>query len=131
MRQYEDDATILDGEVLLRRIPPWHFLFDKNLNRWRPKSAAFDDHPNGSPMSVSLKEVMERDGRTASDAVSGHSGFGLVSFTAGFTRKCEQGVARDPRPDDAAHAVVFGPKPKSVQRKLAKEAAWIVLPTPS
>ena len=131
MRQYEDDATILDGAVLLRRIPPWHFFFDKNLRRVRPSGAAFEDDPDGTPMSVSLKDIMERDGRTASDAVSGHSGFGLVGFTAGFTRKCEQGVARDPLPDDAAHAVVFGPKPKSVQRKLAKGAAWIVLPSPS
>ena len=130
MRQYEDDATILDDAILLRRVPPWHFLFDENLNRWRPKSAAFDDHPNGTPMSVSLKEVMEREGRTVSDAVSGHSGFGLVGFTAGLARRCEQGVARDPLPDNAAHAVVFGPKPKSVQRKLAIAAAWIVPPPP-
>ena len=131
MQQYEDDATILEGAVLLRRIPPWHFFFDKNLRRVRPSGAAFEDDPDGTPMSVSLKEVMERDGRTVSDSLARHPGFALVGFTARLARKCEQGIARDPLPDDTAHAVVFGPKPKSVRRKFAREAVWMVAPPAS
>ena len=51
---YSDDPTIPDDAELWRRIPPWHFFHDANLGQIRPWSAAFEDHPNGSPMSVLL-----------------------------------------------------------------------------
>jgi len=51
---YSDDPTIPDDAERWRRIPPWHFFHDENLRQIRPSSAAFEDHPNGSPMSVLL-----------------------------------------------------------------------------
>ena len=51
-----DDPTIPDLAELWRRIPPWHLVKDDNLGRVRPSSAAFDNHPNGSPMSVLLAQ---------------------------------------------------------------------------
>jgi hypothetical protein len=51
---YIDDPTISDETELWRRIPPWHFFHDENLGRIRPSSAAFENHPDGSPMSVLL-----------------------------------------------------------------------------
>jgi hypothetical protein len=35
--------------TLWRRIPPFHFFFDENLGRNRPSTAAFEDHPDGTP----------------------------------------------------------------------------------
>jgi hypothetical protein len=62
---YVDDASIADGAELWRRIPSWHFIYDENLGRMRPSTAAFEDHPNRSPMSVLLADVIFRGGRDA------------------------------------------------------------------
>jgi hypothetical protein len=51
---YSDDPSIPDDAELWRRIPPWHFVDDENLRQIRPSSAAFEDDPDGSPMSVIL-----------------------------------------------------------------------------
>ncbi len=123
-----DDPTIGDDEPLWRRIPPTHFVFDKNLQCWRPSSAAFEDHPNGSPMSVVLGQEVLDASRTAESVLAGHDHFGLVSFTAGLAREKCQGIRRNPLPKEPAHAEVVGRKTKSVRRALAKGSGWIVPP---
>ena len=123
-----DDPTIEDEAALWRRIPPWHFVFDTNLRRWRPSSAAFDNDPDGQPMSVLLGEEVTGAGRDPVSVLSGHTGFALAAVAAGLTRACGQAVVRDPLPGEPAHALVVGPKPKSVQRRLAKSAVWVVPP---
>jgi hypothetical protein len=122
---YTDDPTIPDDAELWRRIPPWHFVDDANLGQIRPSSAAFEDDPSGSPMSVIL-------GGEAGDlqrALAGHEGFALVSITAALARGLGLGVARDPRPDEPAHAVVFGRKNKRISRRLAMGSRWIIPPS--
>ena len=123
-----DDASIRDEAILWRRIPPWHFVYDENRSRWRPSSAAFDNDPTGDPMSVILAELFLATGRGPTESLLGHEGFALATITAGLTRTCGQGVVRDPLPEEPAHALVVGPKPKSVQRRLAKAAAWAIPP---
>lgn len=86
MDAYTDDATIADEAILLRRIPPRHLVYDENLMRWRPSSAAFENHPDGSPMSVLLADVLRTSGRNAADALRGHEGFALAAITAGLAR---------------------------------------------
>lgn len=109
--KFEDDLTIADTANLWRRIPAEWVVEDQNLRRLRPSSQAFQDHRDGTPMSVLLGDDVTNGGRTATDVLKGLSGFGLVSFNAGFVRQqCGQGVARDPTPDEPAHAVVFGKK---------------------
>ena len=124
---YSDDLTVPNEAQLLRRIPPWHFIKDEN-GQIRPSSAAFDNHPNGSPMSVILADILAQTGRDPEAALVGHEEFALALITAGLARECGQGIAREPLPDEPAHAVVFGEKPKRVQRKLAKESRWIIPP---
>ncbi len=123
-----DDSTIGDEAALWRRVPPWHFVYDANLGRWRPSSAAFDNDPDGHPMSVVLGDQVVSEGRDTGDVVAGHAGFALASLTAGLARSEGQGVTRDPLPDEPAHALVFGNKSKSVQRRLAKGASWVIAP---
>jgi hypothetical protein len=121
---YSDDPTIPDNAELWRRIPPWHFVDDRNSGQIRPSSAAFEDDPDGSPMSVIL-------GGEAGDlqrALAGHQGFALASITAALARGVGLGVAKDPLPDEPAHAVVFGRKNKRISRRLAVGARWIVPP---
>jgi hypothetical protein len=63
--------------------------------------------------------------------LAGTEGFALAAVTAGLARECGQGIARDPLPDQPAHALVFaqrGTKTKSVMRRLAKAARWVIEP---
>jgi hypothetical protein len=119
-----NDPTIPDDAILWRRIPPWHFFYDTNLGRMRPSSAAFEDDADGSPMSV----VLAAETSGPENALAGHPGYALASFTAGMARECSQGVARDPLPHEPAHALVSGRRTGSVRNRLAKGSTWVVPP---
>ena len=121
---YGDDPSIPDEAELWRRIPPWHFYYDENLARWRPKSSAFDDDDGSSPMSVFI--ATEASGPET--ALAGHEGYALAAFEARLARECGQAVVRDPLPESPAHAVVVGRKTGSVKRRLARGATWVVPP---
>jgi hypothetical protein len=121
---YHDDPTIPDEADLWRRIPPWHFVMDENSGQIRPSSAAFDNDPGGSPMSV----VLAAESNAPESVLAGHQGLALASFKVRVARECNQGVARDPLPNEPAHTLVFGTKTKSIRRRLAKEATWAVPP---
>ena len=83
MSEFTEDKSIGDEEVLWRRIPPWHLIFDENLGRTRPSKAAFDDHPNGSPMSILLAAAVLESGRSAEQVLDAHNGFAMAAITAG------------------------------------------------
>lgn len=126
--RYVDDNTIPNQAKLLRRIPPCFFIRDENLGRMRPSSAAFDDHPDGSPMSVVLADGVREAGRTPDSVLVGYTDYALAMITAGTARECHQNIVRDPTPEEPAHAVVFGRKTKAVKRKFALEARWAIPP---
>lgn len=119
--RFVDDAAIPNEADLWRRIPPRHYVQDRNAGGLRVSSAAFENDPDGQPMSVFLASVIEATHRGPADALLGHLGFGPASFTAGLARSCDQGVAAAPQPDEHAHAVVFGGQPRSVRNKLRKD----------
>ena len=121
-----NDASIRDESIVWRRIPPWHIIYDENLGRWRPSSSAFADDPDGQSMSVVLAEAV--GGRGTAEILAGHEGFALAAVPVGVVRACGLGVIRDPLESEPAHALVVGPKPKAVQRRLAKAAVWAVPP---
>lgn len=129
--EYADDPTILDEELLLRRVlvkPRFSIIWDENMGCWRPSSVSFENHQNGSPMSVVLERLLESEGRTPQDVLTDHDGFALAAITVLLARDCGQGVVRAPLPEEPAHAEVFGEKPKSVKRKLAKGSVWVIPP---
>ena len=126
---YVDDLTILDDSPLWRRIPPWHFVFDHNLGRVRPSTAAFEDHPDGTPMSVVLGQDVLQIGKEPQSVLTGHKDFGLVTFPAKVARTNGQGIVRKPRPDEPAHAEVFGKKTRAVKKAFVKASEWIVEPS--
>lgn len=127
---YADDFTISNEAELRRRVSPRHFVKDENLGMVRPSSAAFDDHPDGSPMSVYLADMLDEMGRDPDAVLACHTGYALASITAGLAREYQQGVARDPLPEDPAHAVVFGKKTRPVRRALALGSHWVIPPPP-
>lgn len=119
-----DDGSISDENPLWRRIPPMHLVRDGQGN-FRPSSAAFKDHPNGSPMSVFI--VGSESSIDA--ALRGLLGFGIAAITAGLTRQNKQGVRRAPLHDHPDHGEVFGNKTDSVRKAFARSSVWIQLPT--
>jgi hypothetical protein len=126
---YEDDATISNDAQLWRRIPPWHLVLDKNFGRIRPSSAAFDDDPEGTPMSVALGDDVLAAGREPVTVLAGHDDFFLASVRAALARSLKQGIVRRPTQVEPAHAEVLGRKTDSVRRKFARAAVWVIAPS--
>lgn len=122
-----DDPTIADATVLWRRIPPngdvTSIVFDGTLQRQRPSSGNFDDHPDGSGMSVTMNLGQPND-----QALQGHEGFLLVAFTAGEARALGLSLMRQPEPNDPNHVEIIGPKTKRVKNWLAKNCGWVIPP---
>ena len=129
MPDYTDDPTILNDADLWRRIHPDHIVPDNSLEDVRISSAAFKDHPDGSPMSVLLADVVSETGREPADALAGYGDYAMAAFTAGLARECAQGVARQPFDDEPAHAVVFGDKPRRVRKELSSGSRWVIFPS--
>lgn len=126
-----NDPTIDDDWPLWRRVPRWWCVPDENQGGvLRPSSAAFEDSPDGTAMSVVLGPEAHRLGRGPLHMLEGHPEFAVATLTAGTARQHGQGVIRDPLPEDPAHGLVHGPKPKSIRRKLAAASVWLVPPPP-
>jgi hypothetical protein len=128
----ENDPSILDSEMLYRRIPGSDDIsttWDDNLGRLRASSAAFDDDVDG--MSVYLSSVVEKVGLAAADVVYGHPGYLVAMISAGSVRLEGMGVIADPDPIDApphpcnpAHALVTtSHMSRSARRKAARNIA--------
>lgn len=127
-QEFQDDNSIQNEDDLWRRVMPAQIVHDHNLGTSRPSSAAFEDSPDGSPMSAIWEKLHRQQNLTEADALAGHTGFGLVSFKVSLARELNQGIQRDPVEDAPAHVLVFGPKTKSVRRKLAAGAQWVIEP---
>ncbi|GAB4135358.1 MAG: hypothetical protein Tsb009_01510 [Planctomycetaceae bacterium] len=124
-----DDSSIPDEAILWRRIPPNWVVFDQKTNQLRPSSQSFDNHRDGSGMSVVLANEVIANGRSEENVLEGHEGFGLVAINAGLARKLNQKIVRDPLPDEPAHMEICGDKTKGVKKAFARAAVWIVKPT--
>jgi len=122
-----DDQTIGDDTELLRRIPPRHF-YTENNGSVRPSSAAFENDPNGGPMSIAIMDELDRLNLQPECMLIGHDSYGLVAFTAGLARELGQKIIRDPIDGEPAHGLVVGAKTGSVKKKLYKGCRWIIPP---
>lgn len=100
---------------------------DQNRGGVRPSSAAFEDDPDGNPMSVFVERLVRSGQASEAQVMAGHEGFALASIMAGLARKNGQGVALE-ETSVPGHAVVFGRKTKSVSRSFAQSALWVIPP---
>ena len=89
---YGDDPSVSNDEILYRRVrrEQWHWA------EGRPQSGAFDDSPDGSPMSVALHSLLLSAGLKPQDLLAGHAEFGLVRFTAELARGLGLAVTTKP-----------------------------------
>ena len=120
---FADDPSIPGDERLLRRINPTWINWDERGNA-TISSAAFKDEE----LSVNLESIMLQDGRRPEDAVRTRPGYGLATITASHARSLNQAVARDPKPEEPSHGVVYGRKQRAICRGLRDGATWIVTP---
>lgn len=128
-RHLEDDATIPDTSDLWRRIHPTWIIYDENLKSWRPTTQAFNDDSEGGPMSVVLAPEVLASGRTSKDILARFTGYSLAAISAALARELDQGIKRDPEPEEPAHAVVVGKKTSSVRKTFSRKARWEIPPT--
>lgn len=111
-----------DNVIVWRRIPPWHFQPLENGGK-RPSTAAFDDDPDGSSMSVDVDE-----GQGWMGTLQGHDGFGLVELTVGYLRSLGFDVVPKAVEGNPHHAEVVGKKTDGKKRKMMKSARWVFVP---
>ncbi len=125
--EYVDDQSIGDDEDLWRRLPAYWVKYDYELQTNRVSSQAFQNSPDGTPTSVSISSELNGP----EELIEEHPGYGIGSLTAGHSRSCGQGIYRNPRPENPAHAYMFGAKTKGNMRCLARGCEIIVVPSGS
>jgi hypothetical protein len=121
-----DDGSIADDDALLRRIHPTQVVEDKNLNRTRPSSGAFDD----PTLSVDVERVLVENDLNWGFCLKNHPGYSLVKFEARVARARGLAVVSKPLDDDPAHAEVQGKKTPSIQKSLYLASNWVHLEKP-
>ena len=127
-QKFPNDPAVTDEVALLRRIPHWHFYYDRRLGRTRPRSAAFEDDTDGDPMSVYRRNVIDSEGGDVRRVMRDHQGFALASLSAGQFRSRGQTVFPDPLAEESSHTKICGPKPESVRRWFATQSEWVIPP---
>lgn len=121
---YSDDPSIPDAAELWRLVPP-NWQVPDGMGGLRPSSAAFQDSKDGTPMSVFLADQVRASGRGLKDVLSTFPGYMIASFSAGFARTLGLSIARDPTPQEPAHAVVVGKKTKWVRNQFVLKSSLI------
>jgi len=124
----EDDPSIPDSEELYRQILAEWIVREQSSGRQRFSSQTFADRNN--EISVDLSSL------TSPEACLGRGGarfIGIAALMASHARALGQVIVRDPipadnpehLPEDLAHALICGPQPHSVRKRLAQNARWV------
>jgi hypothetical protein len=122
MPELKDDASILDNEVLWRRIwPDWIVWPQTTAVKPRPASVAFQDRIEGRVSASIARET------TKCKLLRCYPSHSLVSIPVSRTRALGYRIARRPTPEDPAHVLIFPSPNKSHARQLAQSAEWVVL----
>jgi len=125
-----DDPTVDDAVSLYRLLnPTLDIAWDDDEGRWIVKSSAFQNSTGTDQMSVVLGDQLDQDGRSPADARRTKPDWYVVSLIAGDMRQEDQGVLRDPVPEEPAHGNVVGEKGKSRRRRFKDLAVWVVEPS--
>ena len=117
-----NDPSIADAVELWRRIPFRHWIPDPDTGGRRITSAAFQDDPDDSPISVVIATECTGGLNTL---LAGHDGFGVAVLTVGQVRQFGLGVIRHQDDSLPGHAHITGKKSRSIERKLSTAARMI------
>jgi hypothetical protein len=125
-----DDASVADTTDIYRLVPEFDVDWDHDESRWIVKSSAFQNTSTTDRMSVVLGDTLATHRRPPEDARRSKPDRFVVALYASEFRAEEQGVIREPTPDEPSHGNVVGQKQKNRRRRLARLARWIVDPAP-
>ncbi len=122
-RDYRDDPSILDSELLYRGI------HKNNQDNGRVTSGAFlsRTNPHVSVDLESLSSPQETHQRRPTDA-------GVIQLTTRIVRRLTPGVTREPIEDNLAHALIISDfdlsrsQRKAVAHALAEACDWAISP---
>lgn len=118
-----DDLSIPADAVLWRRVPVQHFVQEAD-GTIRPSSAAFDDDPDGDPMST----VLARPDRDPFPVLLGNDAWALAGVSVALVRELGWGVERRPTLEEPDHVVVIGNKTHSKRKRVARACSWVIPP---
>ena len=120
-----NDPTLPDETVLWRRIIPQWWIKDPSTGQYRIASEGFGDTPDGSHMSVAIRDEIVGGVATF---LANCPGCGIAEFTAGHARHtCHMAIARDPVPGEPWHAIVIGKKKKQSIRRSLRDGCQVVV----
>ena len=122
-----DDKSIKDEDLLYRRLNP---MWVVNNGSPRISSAAFQNFKGGDKLSANLESLLIQNSQTWQDLLQPMPEYGLAALSVGGVRGLDQGVEKDPLPDDPSHVHVIGNKSRSVRKKLARAAQLNILQFP-
>jgi hypothetical protein len=117
-----DDPAIAGTMILYRRIPP------------KGDRATWDDNGQPTPSSQNFRDpedelsVYMAHETTPEQALAGHTGFGLVYFTAGEVRELFGKaviLCRDDEEPANGHVLVCGNITNGMSKKLKNRAKWV------
>ncbi|MSP73454.1 MAG: hypothetical protein EXR76_15045 [Myxococcales bacterium] len=117
-----EPKPIAKDSHLWRRVPDIHW-FEVEPGVRRASSAAFQDDPDGSPVSTPLKE--ESTLAQVFDPVRSHTmAFALAKLPACVAFDKEQQLIRAPTADEPAHVLLIGNKTKSLRNAFVRGSTW-------
>ena len=122
----EDNASIGNDEILLRRVPLLQLVLDEDTGLARISSGAFKHRE----MSINLESTMRDAGQAADTCLMGYPNQILSSVKAGEARRCNQAICRDPLPGDLSHGLVYGNKNGRIPERLRAFAVWVIPSVP-
>lgn len=133
------DPDRVDDDVrLFRRITKHHVKAAPDRpSGLRISRTAFQPSSDGSGISISLEDEMQKRGISIDDLMTlPPAALGIAFVTAGQVRVGNIGkdVTRDPLPDDPTHGSIVGPDTNGIRGQLARLAdaqRVVALPPPS
>jgi len=118
-----DDASILDEDRLLRRIPPNQLCMEDG--KLRPSSAVF----RHAELSVYIESMVVAQGRAAEDVLSNYPNEFLTALPVSEVRKFPYPIVKDNEPPhDPAHGLVVGKKTGGFANAMKRCHLWVVPP---
>lgn len=125
-RPRDDDSTILDTDLLYRRVSGDQVIRDGNSNSYRSSSAAWDDVTG--EVSVYIHSDLVMAGLDPDCVLDGHAGYSLFAISALEARACGFAVVRAPDLEEQhsralAHALLIGMAPGKPGRRQRKKLA--------
>lgn len=120
MNNPTDDLTIADDELVIRRIPQDHHIFDESIGRRRSTSQAFKQDGLDGRISVYLLS------ETTPEAVASQgSERYLVTVAVAVLRENNLGIIRATDSGGPGHCDIIGHKTGRRLRRIARQSQWV------